>query len=95
MLQLVDDALDSAAVVKWGTSAEVDKKFENAIDFLRDFKRNFPFKDTEADRKWDETVDRVMAAANRSWGVVDVLKDKLHTKVGLAPVVAPLTANHS
>jgi hypothetical protein len=43
-------------------------------------------------------VDRVMAAADpnaRSWVVADALRAKLQMKVGLALVVAPLTANHS
>ena len=65
----------------------MDEKFERAIGVLRDFKRKFPFKDSEADRKWDETLDRVTAAANpkdRSWVTVDALKEKLQMKVGLA-----------
>jgi hypothetical protein len=51
VLQLVDDALGSSTRMKTKPSMEVDEKFGRAIDVLRDFKKMFPFEDTEADRK--------------------------------------------
>ncbi|KAH9955998.1 hypothetical protein BC827DRAFT_1234259 [Russula dissimulans] len=70
-LQLVDDALKSAAEVEKKVSKEVDERFEKAIESLSDYEKQYHFK---------ETVTQTMAAAKAkdksSLSAINTLKEK-------------------
>jgi hypothetical protein len=77
-LQLVDDALKSAAEVEKKVSKEVDERFEKAIESLSDYEKQYHFK---------ETVTQTMAAAKAkdksSLSAINTLKEKSGMKVSV------------
>jgi hypothetical protein len=87
-LQVVDDALRSAAEVKNKTSEVVDKKFEMAIEMLGRYETAYHPKDPTLDNGRAKTVRERMEEATTkdksSSGILNTLKEKLRMKVRFA-----------
>ncbi|KAI9507836.1 hypothetical protein F5148DRAFT_1284720 [Russula earlei] len=83
-LRVVDDALRSAAEVKNKTSAEVDNKFETAIDTLSAYEAVYHPKDSMSNDSHMKTVRERMTEATKkdksSSGILNTLKEKLQMK---------------
>jgi hypothetical protein len=81
VLIAADDALKSAAEVEDRTS-EIDKKFEEAIDMLSAFEKNFPF---EPPKLGPNIVGTVTRGASDQYKyasmILSLLKCNLHSRV--------------
>ncbi|KAH9955996.1 hypothetical protein BC827DRAFT_1271203 [Russula dissimulans] len=94
-LQVVDDALRSAAEVKNKTSEVVDKKFEMAIEMLGRYETAYHPKDPTLDNGRAKTVRERMEEATTkdksSSGILNTLKEKLRMKPALDGESEPTT----
>ena len=94
MLDTAEDALFSAAEAEEETSTEVDKKFEEAIDLLRAFGKNFPFDSKDpnhstSDSKIGGTVTREANTGDNSMSpstILYSLEKHLYIRVNLPSV---------
>jgi len=99
-LQVVDDALRSAAEVKNQTEV-VDKKFEIAIEMLSGYETNHHPKGPTLDNSRAKTVrERMVEATTKdksSSGVLNTLREKLRMKVRIThlPLYVVLMSTHS
>ncbi|KAH9955997.1 hypothetical protein BC827DRAFT_819595 [Russula dissimulans] len=93
-LQIVDDALRSAAKVTKKTSEVVDKKFEMAIKMLGRYETAYHPKDPDLDNGRAKTVRERMEEATRkdkSSGILNTRKQKSHMKPALDGESEPTT----
>ena len=101
VLQVVDDALRSAAEVKNQTSEVVDKKFEIAIEMLSGYETDHYPKGPTLDNSRAKTVRERMEEATMkdkwSSGILNTLKEKLRMKVRIThlPLYVVLMPTHS
>src|SRR5712671_3037354 len=89
-LQVVDDALRSAAEVKNQTSEVVDKKFEIAIEMLSGYETDHYPKGPTLDNSRAKTVRERMEEATTkdkcSSGILNKLKEKLKVRTADPPL---------
>jgi len=93
-LQVVDDALRSAAEVKNQTSEVVDKKFEIAIEMLSRYETDHHPKDSTLDNSRAKTVREIMEEATTkdksSSGILKTLKLGMKVRTAHLPLYVVL-----